>query len=61
MSSSTFSLTPMENTLNNFIKLLKINLDKCVFGKWEVSYLGFTLMPEGIKPGKSKIKAMKDV
>jgi hypothetical protein len=30
---------------------LKINLEKCVFGNKEVSYLGFTLMPEGIKPG----------
>ncbi len=27
---------------------LKINLDKCFFGNKEVSYLGFTLTPEGI-------------
>ncbi len=33
---------------------LKINLEKCVFGNKEVSYLGFTLTPEGIKPGKNK-------
>ncbi len=39
---------------------LKINLDKCFFGNKEVSYLGFTLMPEGIKPGKNKLKAIKD-
>jgi hypothetical protein len=39
---------------------LKINLEKCVFGNKEVSYLGFTLMPEGIKPGKNKLKAIKD-
>ncbi len=26
----------------------------------EVSYLGFTLTPEGIKPGKNKLKAIKD-
>jgi hypothetical protein len=39
---------------------LKINLDKCFFGNREVSYLGFTLTPEGIKPGKSKLKAIKD-
>ncbi len=32
---------------------LKINLEKCVFGNKEFSYLGFTLMPEGIKPGKN--------
>jgi len=39
---------------------LKINLDKCFFGNKEVSYLGFTLTPEGIKPGKNKLKAIKD-
>ena len=39
---------------------LKINLDKCYFGNKEVSYLGFTLTPEGIKPGKNKLKAIKD-
>jgi Reverse transcriptase (RNA-dependent DNA polymerase) len=31
---------------------LKINLEKYVFGNKEVSYLGFTLSPDGIKPGK---------
>jgi hypothetical protein len=39
---------------------LKINRDKCFFGNKEVSYLGFTLTPEGIKPGKNKLKAIKD-
>jgi len=39
---------------------LKINLDKCFFGNKEVSSLGFTLTPEGIKPGKNKLKAIKD-
>jgi hypothetical protein len=39
---------------------LKINLEKCFFGNQEVSYLGFTLTPEGIKPGKNKLKAIKD-
>jgi hypothetical protein len=39
---------------------LKINLEKCVFGNKEVSYLGFTITPEGIKPGKNKLKAIKD-
>jgi hypothetical protein len=29
---------------------LKINLDKCIFGNKEVSYLAFTLTPKGIKP-----------
>jgi len=39
---------------------LKINLDKCFFGNKEVSYLGFTLTLEGIKPGKNILKAIKD-
>ncbi len=39
---------------------LKINLEKCIFGNKEVSYLGFKLTPEGIKPGKYKLKAIKD-
>jgi hypothetical protein len=39
---------------------LKINLYKCVFRNKEVSYLSFTLMLEGIKPDKNKLKAIKD-
>jgi hypothetical protein len=39
---------------------LKINLEKCVFGNKEVSYLRFTLTLYGIKPGKNKLKAIKD-
>jgi hypothetical protein len=38
---------------------LKINLEKCIFGNKEVSYLGFTLTPEGITPGKNKLKAIQ--
>ncbi len=38
---------------------LKINLDKCLFGDKKVSYLGFTLTPEGIKSGEAKLKAIK--
>jgi hypothetical protein len=38
---------------------LKINIEKCIFGNKEVSYLGFTLIPEGIKPGKNKLKAIQ--
>ncbi len=38
---------------------MKINLEKCIFGNKEVSYLGFTLTPEGIKPGKNKLKAIQ--
>jgi hypothetical protein len=40
---------------------LKVNLEKCVFGNQEVSYFGgFTLTPEGIKPGHNKLQAIKD-
>jgi hypothetical protein len=39
--------------------LHKINLQKCVFRSKEVSYLGFCLTKEGIKPGIDKLKAMK--
>jgi Reverse transcriptase (RNA-dependent DNA polymerase) len=38
---------------------LKINLKKCIFGNKEVSYLGFTLNSEGIKPEKNKLKAIE--
>jgi hypothetical protein len=38
---------------------LKMNLDKCLFGDRQVSYLGFTLTPHGIKPGKAKLRAIK--
>jgi hypothetical protein len=37
-----------------------VNLEKCAFGNQEVSYLGFTLKPEGIKPGHNKLQAIKD-
>jgi hypothetical protein len=37
-----------------------LGLEKCVFGNKEVSYLGFTLTPDGIKLGKNKLKAIKD-
>jgi hypothetical protein len=40
---------------------IKINLQKCVFGSKEVSYLGFRLTEEGIKPGTDKLKAVKNV
>jgi len=31
-----------------------------VYSETKKSYLGFTLMPEGIKPGKNKLQANKD-
>ena len=39
---------------------LKINLDKCLFGDQQVSCLGFTLTPEGIKPGEAKLKTIRN-
>jgi len=41
-------------------KIFKMNLEKCVFGNSEVSYLGFTLTPSGIKPGKNQLQAILD-
>jgi hypothetical protein len=38
---------------------LKANIKKCVFGSKNVSYLGFRLTEEGIKPGIDKLKAVK--
>ena len=52
-------LEVLEQTLQRIQRHgLKINLDKCYFGNKEVAYLGFTLTPNGILPGKDKIKAL---
>jgi hypothetical protein len=37
---------------------IKINLEKCVFGSTNVSYLSFRLTESGIKPGSDKLKAV---
>ena len=37
---------------------IKMNLEKCVFGSKKVSYLGFQLTEEGIKPMIDKMKAV---
>jgi hypothetical protein len=39
---------------------MKVNLQKCIFGAPEVSYLGFRLTPDGILPGKDKLNAIKN-
>jgi hypothetical protein len=39
---------------------LKFNLEKCIFSNREVSYLGFTLTPEGMKLGCKKRQAIRD-
>jgi hypothetical protein len=38
---------------------MKINVAQCFFVSTEVSYLGFRLTPQGIKPGKNKLKAVE--
>jgi hypothetical protein len=37
---------------------MKIKVTKCFFGNTEVNYFGFRLTPQGIKPGKDKLKAV---
>jgi transposase InsO family protein len=38
---------------------IKINIEKCIFGNPNVSYLGYRLTPEGIKPGQDKLEAVR--
>ena len=40
---------------------IKVNLDKCIFGNKNVSYLGFQLSEKGIIPGSDKLKVIWDV
>ena len=40
---------------------IKVNLDKCVFGNKNISYLGFWLTEKGIILGSDKLKAIRDV
>jgi hypothetical protein len=54
-------LVILEQTLQRLAQNgLKINLDKCFFGNQEVAYLGFTLTPNGILPGRDKIRTLKE-
>jgi hypothetical protein len=47
--------------LNGYTQTIsKSTLTNVFFLNKEVSYLGFTLTPAGIKPGKNKLKAIKD-
>ena len=39
---------------------LKLNPAKCEFGSKNVSYLGYRLTPEGIKPGKDKLECVRN-
>ncbi len=61
------SATPEEHlaTLNQVLNRLvqhhiKINFQKCIIWSKEVSYLGFWLTKEGIKPGTDKLKVVKN-
>jgi hypothetical protein len=38
---------------------IKTNVAICFLGNTEVNYLGFRLTPQGIKPGKDKLKAVE--
>ena len=38
---------------------LKLNLEKCVFGRSEIKYLGFVLSKEGISPDKRNIETVQ--
>jgi transposase InsO family protein len=49
----------LDQVLGRLVKNgIKMNLEKCVFGSKKVSYLGFQLTEEGIKPGTDKLKAV---
>jgi len=37
---------------------LKVNLKKCAFAAEKISYLGFTLTPQGVLPGQEKLTAV---
>jgi putative transposase len=39
---------------------VKINLEKCVFASHSVSYLGFELTEEGVKPGHDKLRVVRE-
>ena len=58
-SSHEEHLAQLDQLLQRLISHgIKINLQKCVFGSKDVSYLGFRLTEEGIKPGSDKLKAV---
>jgi hypothetical protein len=40
---------------------LALNPKKCIFGSTTVEYLGHTILSDGVRPGKDKTQAMKDL
>ncbi len=54
-------LATLDKVLKHLVQhKIKLNLQKCIFGSKEMSYLGFRLTEEGIKPGTDKLKAVKN-
>ncbi|KAL1487842.1 hypothetical protein ABEB36_015492 [Hypothenemus hampei] len=39
---------------------LKINTEKCIFGKVEVEYLGYLITPQGTKPTPKRVEAIQN-
>ena len=39
---------------------MKLNIAKSTFGAFEVSYLGYTINGDGLKPGAEKLEAVKN-
>ena len=55
-SSWTAHLEHLEEAFRTLRKHnLKVNLDKCLFGKSEVAYLGHVITEHGARPGDDKV------
>ena len=62
--SKTFDehLSHLEEIFSRLIKAgLKLNPDKCVFAADEVSYLGYVVSAEGIRPDPDKVKIISEM
>ena len=40
---------------------MKLNRDKCIIGLSEVSYVGHTFGPDGLKPSPEKLRAIMEI
>jgi hypothetical protein len=40
---------------------LALNPKKCIFGSITVEYLGHTILSDGVRPGKDKTQAVKEI
>jgi ribonuclease HI len=53
---------PLCKLSSTHVKTLnRLQLDKCIFGSTTVEYLGHTISSDGVRPGKDKTQAMKDI